>query len=92
MEAVRGTEAPIPSIFFFWRHEMAASSVTGTGPGESHGLYKIKNNGSCGCASFPSETKRPEVRKLGCFKKYVSGGGFIRYNGGSSGLSEKSCF
>lgn len=72
--------------------KMAASSVTGTGPGESFGLYKPQNNGSCGCTSFPSAQPKPVVRKRGCSLRGFSGGGVVRYTSRSSSLGEKSCF
>lgn len=70
---------------------MAASSVTGTGPGESNGLYKIQNNGGCGCTS-PSNPSPPKPKKkTGCFVSYRSGS--VLNHGFSSGsVSNKSCF
>jgi hypothetical protein len=72
---------------------MAASSVTGTGPGESFGKYKPQNNGSCGCTS-PASTEGVQVvkrKKTGCFVGYSSGG-VVRYNQRSSSVQSKSCF
>lgn len=71
---------------------MAASSVTGTGPGESNGLYKPQNNGSCGCTSFPVDNKKTPPRKRGCFSRHFSGSAIVRYNSSSPGSSERSCF
>ena len=70
---------------------MAASSVTGTGPGESHGLYKEKNNGSCGCTnpSVPALDK-PKIKR-GCSVSYRSGG-VLRQGFSSGSISDKSCF
>jgi len=70
---------------------MAASSVTGTGPGESNGLYKIQNNGSCGCSS-PSTPPQPKPKKkIGCFVSYRSGG-VLSHGFKNRHTSEKSCF
>lgn len=71
---------------------MAASSVTGTGPGESNGLYKPQNNGSCGCTSPITEISKKPAKKFGCFRRYLSGSASAGYNQSSISVSEKSCF
>lgn len=71
---------------------MAASSVTGTGPGESNGLYKPQNNGSCGCTSPATEIPKKPVKKFGCFRRHLSDSASVGYNSHSGGVSEKSCF
>jgi hypothetical protein len=71
---------------------MAASSVTGTGRGESFGKYKPQNNGSCGCTSPASaEGEKVKRKKSGCFVGYSSGG-VMRYNQRSPSVQSKSCF
>lgn len=71
---------------------MAASSVTGTGPGESFGLYKPQNNGSCGCTSPAVEEPKKISKKVGCFRRYVSEPSSPRYNSNSGGTVDRSCF
>lgn len=48
---------------------MAATSVTGTGIGESFGKQKPKNNASCGAGDTEEETKS-KVIKNGCVVSY----------------------
>lgn len=85
---MEGTDARI----HFLGVDMAASSVTGTGPGESFGKYKPQNNGSCGCTSPASpEQTTVKKRKSGCFVGYSSGG-VVRYNQRSSPARSSSCF
>jgi hypothetical protein len=71
---------------------MAASSVTGTGPGDSRGLQKPENHCGCGCGGKPDEAKKPARRRLGCVRRHSSSSPVVRHNssGGSSGHT--SCF
>lgn len=52
---------------------MAASSVTGTGPGESFGKQKPDNNASCGAGDTPEEVTKKVIRN-GCVVSYKIGG------------------
>jgi hypothetical protein len=71
---------------------MAASSVTGTGPGESHGLQKPENHCGCGCGGKPEEAKRPARRRLGCVRRHSSPSHAVKHisSGGHGGHT--SCF
>lgn len=72
---------------------MAASSVTGTGQGDSNGLYKPQNNGSCGCTSPISTDSIPLKRqKKGCVSTHRYGVKSVRYGAGSNGIKVNSCF
>tara|TARA_Y100000034_G_scaffold38278_2_gene47015 strand:+ start:2114 stop:2314 length:201 start_codon:yes stop_codon:yes gene_type:complete len=51
---------------------MAATSATGTGPGESFGKQKPNNNASCG-GDTPEETTK-KVIKNGCYVSYKTRG------------------
>lgn len=57
---------------FFWREKMVASSVTGvSGPGDSQGKYKPKNNCSCSCCCSDQQNSNVSMEvKKGCFKTY----------------------
>jgi hypothetical protein len=80
------------ALLYFGSIRMSASSVTGTGPGESFGLYKEKNNGSCGCTSPSSSPIIPKPKvKRGCSISYRSGG-TLRQGFSSGTISDKSCF
>ena len=61
---------------------MAATSVTGTGIGESFGKQKPNNNASCGGGDTEEEVKKKPIKK-GC---YVSYGvrGYSSYKTGQS--------
>jgi hypothetical protein len=48
---------------------MAATSVTGTGIGESFGKQKPNNNASCGGGDTEEEAKK-KVIKNGCYVSY----------------------
>ena len=51
---------------------MAASSVTGVGPGDSNGKKKPNLHSGCGC-SGPIDPQAPVVvRKNGCYARYSS--------------------
>lgn len=65
---------------------MGATSVTGTGPGESLGLAKPENNsGCCPYGKIDPETP-PVVRKVHCTSR-VSTGGMVKHRiGGSSSI------
>lgn len=52
---------------------MAASSVTGTGPGESFGKQKPENNASCGGVDASKKVKKKVIRN-GCFVSYKTRG------------------
>ena len=52
---------------------MAATSVTGTGIGESFGKQKRENNASCGAGDDPEEVTK-KVIKNGCVISYKIGG------------------
>jgi hypothetical protein len=71
---------------------MAASSVTGTGPGESFGKQKPQHHSGCGCCGQAQEQTGPkQVSRKGCHVRYSSGsGGKHRIQSGFS--SNKSCF
>lgn len=86
MDAVRGKDAPPPS-----KVKMAASSVTGTGPGESGGLQKPQHHSGCGCGSSTTVIPAKKPEKRGCFIKSRSGG-VLRHGSSSGFTSEKSCF
>jgi len=51
---------------------MAASSVTGRGPGDSNGLQKKENHCGCACGGTPTETTSNPPLKRGCVTNYVS--------------------
>lgn len=71
---------------------MAASSVTGTGPGESHGLQKPENHCGCGCGGKPDDTKKPARRRLGCVRRYSASSPVVRHSSPGSPLGHTSCF
>lgn len=72
---------------------MAASSVTGTGPGESHGLQKPENHCGCGCGGGEkSPAVVPSKKRSGCNRRYSIGSTNVRYSSGSGSSSIKSCF
>lgn len=49
---------------------MAATSATGTGPGESFGKQKKGNNAGCGCSDDAPEEVKKKVIKNGCVVSY----------------------
>lgn len=51
---------------------MAASSVTGRGPGDSHGLQKKENHCGCPCGGSPTEVVSNPPLKRGCVTNYVA--------------------
>ena len=61
---------------------MGATSVTGVGPGESHGEYKPENTTGC-CNAKPDETTPSTPPKFQCSTK-VKTGGTVKYKTGSS--------
>ena len=71
---------------------MAASSVTGTGPGESHGLQKPQNHCGCGCGGATTKSEAPPVRRVGCVKRHVVSSGVVKHAERSAGVDSKSCF
>jgi hypothetical protein len=50
---------------------MAASSVTGVGPGDSNGKQKPELHSGCGCCSGSQTPKTMKTKKF-CHKKYSS--------------------
>ncbi len=66
---------------------MGATSVTGTGPGESGGRYKPANQNCCGggCAT-PDETTPTPPPKKSCHVKYNIGRSTRIKTGSSSRL------
>lgn len=51
---------------------MAASSVTGVGPGDSNGKQKPELHSGCGCCSGSQQPSSSNLIKKGCYKKYSS--------------------
>jgi len=70
---------------------MAASSVTGTGPGESFGLRKPNNQCTCGCCADPSTSKTPP-KKIGCKSIYVDKISVVNYSQNSNIDKTNNCF
>jgi hypothetical protein len=69
---------------------MGATSATGTGPGESHGVPKPENNSGCG-GKPPDDPPEPEPPvKRGCFVTEKSGN-VARASGGGGASSIKVC-
>ena len=52
---------------------MAATSVTGVGPGMSNGKQKPGNHCGCGCGGEPEETTTQPLPPRGCVISYRSG-------------------
>lgn len=48
---------------------MAASSVTGTGFGDSNGSQKPQNHSSCGCGHYEKNQSSKKIKKV-CYIKY----------------------
>lgn len=71
---------------------MAASSVTGTGPGESGGLQKPHLHSGCGCCSQASSSSSQARRKTGCVVRTKVQSPIARgsFSGGS--IRSGSCF
>lgn len=68
---------------------MGATSVTGKGLGESHGLHKPENGGGCCPKATPTETPVVPV-KQGCYT-LVKTGGITKYRVGNSSSKNKVC-
>lgn len=69
---------------------MAASSVTGTGLGDSFGKKKCKNHcGGCGCKCVDEPPKRPPY-KSGCYRR-VNAGQRVAYKAGNGAIGIKVC-
>ena len=65
---------------------MGATSVTGSGPGDSHGEYKPELHcGGCGCGFTEEEEPRIVVRR-GCVTRTRSGGTASTKAGSSTGI------
>lgn len=71
---------------------MAASSVTGTGPGESHGLQKPENHCGCGCGGAKDETPKAPARRFGCVRRNVVQSGVVRHRSAPGHIGSISCF
>lgn len=69
---------------------MAASSVTGRGPGESHGLQKRENHCGCACGGPVEETTSTPPAKIGCVTKHVSNNR-AKYSSNGGNTSIKVC-
>jgi hypothetical protein len=69
---------------------MSASSVTGIGPGESHGMKKPANNCGCPCGSTPEEVVSNPPLKRGCVVSYSYGSKTV-YRSGQKQASAKVC-
>lgn len=63
---------------------MAATSVTGTGPGESFGKQKPENN--AGCGGDPVEEVKKKIFKPGCHISYKTRGNASFKAGGSKSI------
>jgi hypothetical protein len=62
---------------------MGATSVTGTGPGDSHGLYKPELQcGGCGCG-FTEEEEESIIVKRGCVTTAIANGNATYVGSGS---------
>jgi|694.fasta_scaffold22242_2 hypothetical protein len=57
---------------FFGEQNMVASSVTGVGPGESHGKYKPENNCGCGCSSANSNVNVTSSKINNCYNNKIN--------------------
>jgi hypothetical protein len=68
---------------------MGATSTTGTGPGESHGVPKPENSTGCGGAGPDEPEPTPEVKR-GCVVKHKSGN-VASASAGSGGTGVKVC-
>ena len=68
---------------------MGASSVTGTGQGDSHGVYKPEHNNGCGCKKEDPSPKPLPGMPIGCFVKTNSSNTIKIRTGGS--ISIKVC-
>jgi len=62
---------------------MAATSVTGTGPGASGGKQKTGNHCSCKCGEKIEEDKKPVIKR-GCVVSYRTGSKVTAKTGGST--------
>lgn len=72
---------------------MVASSVTGVGPGDSHGMQKPElHTGCCGGSSGAQNANSSPPRKRGCHIKYSGGSGSLPHNFGTGGVKSTSCF
>jgi hypothetical protein len=75
----------------FFGEQMAASSVTGVGPGDSNGKQKPELHSGCGCSGSQSQPTRPTSPKKGCYSIYKSCG-IIRHKINSNMGKSKNCF
>lgn len=76
----------------FFGETMAASSVTGTGLGESYGKQKPHLHSGCGCCGQTTPQPRSKPKKKGCFFSYsAKNNNSISYKINSNFRSEKIC-
>lgn len=76
--------------FILMRFSMGATSVTGTGTGDSHGEYKPELQcGGCGCGSFTEEEEERIIVRRGCVTKYRSSNTVTNRSGGS--ITTRGC-
>lgn len=77
---------------FFWSQFMVASSVTGTGQGESFGKYKPQNSSGCGCGCGNGSNifVQSSMVKRNCIVRH-NFGNINKINIGSSINSSKIC-
>lgn len=68
---------------------MGATTTTGTGPGDSEGLYKPEHNTGCCNAKNPPRVETT-IPKKQCASRIVAGGR-TRYKAGSSSSAHKGC-
>jgi len=71
---------------------MAASSVTGTGLGESGGLQKHHLHSGCGCCGQPSTPSSKPKRKSGCVLRMASRSPVVRGSFSVGTVRSSSCF
>jgi hypothetical protein len=71
---------------------MAASSVTGVGPGDSNGKQKPHLHSGCGCSGPSTPSPAPSIRKFGCHTRYSAGFSAAKTSFSSSGAKNRSCF
>ena len=72
---------------------MAASSVTGTGPGESMGLQKPQLHSGCGCCGSSGDAPPPaRKRRVGCVVRTGTNSSVVRNTSSSGPVRSGSCF
>lgn len=78
--------------FFIGGEFMAASSVTGRGPGDSGGLQKPENHCGCGCGEKQADPKKPPRRRLGCVTRHSMASPVVGHASPSGASGHTSCF